>query len=152
MIQKLKKNKKGFSLIELIVVVAILGVLMAVLVPQYIQYVEKSREGVDKSLIGEYFHAVEISAAGSEDAPTDGSTITVTKADGVFTIADGAAGTMKKITDEVKAVITSDAGAGKMTMKSTSGKALEANVFTITFTAGKPAWSSDPFAETLWKY
>ena len=51
MIQKLKKNNAGFTLVELIVVIAILGVLMAVLVPQYIQYVEKSRLGVDNSYI-----------------------------------------------------------------------------------------------------
>ena len=45
---ELKQNKNGFTLIELIVVVAILGVLMAVLVPQYIQYVQKSREAKAK--------------------------------------------------------------------------------------------------------
>ncbi len=39
-------RNKGFSLVEIIIVIAILGVLMAVLVPQYIQYVEKSRAGV----------------------------------------------------------------------------------------------------------
>ncbi|MBP8641185.1 MAG: type II secretion system protein [Oscillospiraceae bacterium] len=44
----MKQNKNGFTLIELIVVVAILGVLMAVLVPQYIQYVQKSREAKAK--------------------------------------------------------------------------------------------------------
>lgn len=33
-------------MVELIVVIAVLGVLMAVLIPQYIQYVEKSRDGV----------------------------------------------------------------------------------------------------------
>ena len=46
MMKNLKINRKGFTLVELIVVIAILGVLMAVLVPQYIHYVEKSREGV----------------------------------------------------------------------------------------------------------
>ena len=40
MLQNIKKDNKGFTLVELIVVIAILGVLMAVLVPQYIRYVE----------------------------------------------------------------------------------------------------------------
>lgn len=42
----MKKKNAGFTLVETIVVIAILGVLMAVLVPQYIQYVEKSRAGI----------------------------------------------------------------------------------------------------------
>ena len=44
-----KKKNSGFTLVELIIVIAILGVLMAVLIPQYIQYVEKARAGVCSS-------------------------------------------------------------------------------------------------------
>ncbi|MEG1242930.1 MAG: prepilin-type N-terminal cleavage/methylation domain-containing protein, partial [Oscillospiraceae bacterium] len=65
-LQKAKANNKGFTLVELIVVIAILGVLMAVLVPQYIQYVEKSRIGVDESIFGEIAHNMEIGAASTE--------------------------------------------------------------------------------------
>ena len=39
----IKKNNKGFSLIELIVVVAIMAVLVGILAPAYLQYVEKAR-------------------------------------------------------------------------------------------------------------
>ena len=63
MIKKLKKSKKGFTLVELIVVIAIIGVLAAVLVPQYIQYIEKSKEGADINTLGEILHAAEIIAA-----------------------------------------------------------------------------------------
>ena len=39
----MKKNNKGFSLVELIVVVAIMAVLVGVLAPAYLGYVEKAR-------------------------------------------------------------------------------------------------------------
>ncbi len=42
-----RKNNKGFTLVELIIVVAIIAVLAAVLAPQYIRYVERSRESND---------------------------------------------------------------------------------------------------------
>ncbi|MDD6381391.1 MAG: prepilin-type N-terminal cleavage/methylation domain-containing protein [Lachnospiraceae bacterium] len=43
-----KKNNKGFTLIELIVVIAIIAVLAAILAPQYLRYVEKSRVTSDE--------------------------------------------------------------------------------------------------------
>jgi type IV pilus assembly protein PilA len=45
--KKVVKNNKGFSLVELIVVIAIMAVLVGVLAPQFIKYVEKSREATD---------------------------------------------------------------------------------------------------------
>lgn len=41
------KDNKGFSLVELIIVIAILAVLVVVLAPQYLKYVEKSRNATD---------------------------------------------------------------------------------------------------------
>ncbi len=42
-----KRNNSGFTLVELIIVVAIIAVLAAVLAPQYIRYVERSRQSND---------------------------------------------------------------------------------------------------------
>lgn len=46
MLLRLKKNKKGFTLIELIVVVAILAILAAVAVPSFIGLQAKATQGV----------------------------------------------------------------------------------------------------------
>lgn len=58
-----KMNNKGFSLVELIIVIAIMAILIAVLAPQYLRYVEKSRLQADNSAIGEVANAVKIAAA-----------------------------------------------------------------------------------------
>lgn len=44
MLNKMLKNKKGFTLVELIVVIAILGILAAVLVPSISNYVNRANE------------------------------------------------------------------------------------------------------------
>jgi len=76
-LQKNRKNKnKGFTLVELIIVIAIIAVLAAVLAPQYIQYVEKSRIGVDESYISEVAHNMELTAASSEAAMNKAAVVT----------------------------------------------------------------------------
>ena len=47
LMDRIKKNNKGFTLVELIVVVAVLAVITVVAAPQYIKYVEKSKVGTD---------------------------------------------------------------------------------------------------------
>ena len=58
-----KTNNKGFSLVELIIVIAIMAVLIGVLAPQYLKYVEKSRESADLQAIDTMVSAVEIYSA-----------------------------------------------------------------------------------------
>lgn len=60
---KLTKNNKGFSLVELIVVIAIMAVLVGVLAPQFIKYVEKSRVSTDIQNVEEVKTAIQTYAA-----------------------------------------------------------------------------------------
>lgn len=45
--RKERMNDKGFSLVELIIVIAIMAILIVVLAPQYLRYVERSRNSTD---------------------------------------------------------------------------------------------------------
>lgn len=46
MIKRFKRNKKGFSLVELIIVIAIMVALVAVMAPAYVKYVARSHDAV----------------------------------------------------------------------------------------------------------
>ncbi len=46
MIKRFKRNKKGFSLVELIIVIAIMVALVAVMAPAFVKYVQKSHDAV----------------------------------------------------------------------------------------------------------
>ena len=54
------KENKGFSLIELIIVIAIMAVLIAVLAPQFIRYIEKSKQGKDADAAGVIWRAINV--------------------------------------------------------------------------------------------
>lgn len=60
---KKKMDNKGFSLVELIIVIAIMVILVAVLAPQYLKYVEKSRVATDTQTTVEFINALQVLAA-----------------------------------------------------------------------------------------
>ena len=83
-----KLNNQGFSLVELIIVVAIMAVLVGVLAPQYLKYVEQSRESSDLDNYETMIGAVEIYAASHPEFT--GGSITCAK-NAATSAADGCA-------------------------------------------------------------
>ena len=58
----MKKNNKGFSLVELIVVIAIMAILAAVAVVSYSIYIDRAHEASDMDYISNLLYSVELFA------------------------------------------------------------------------------------------
>ena len=78
-------NNKGFSLIELIVVIAIMAILVGVLAPQFMKYVESSKQSTDMQAASALRTAIEayvaekgLSGATEIKVSTNGTNIVVT--------------------------------------------------------------------------
>ena len=79
---KKEMNNKGFSLVELIIVIAIMAILIVVLAPQYLKFVERSRNSTDLQNATEIVTALQVYATDPEAtvAPAAGN-ITIGTAD-----------------------------------------------------------------------
>lgn len=83
LLNKKKKDNKGFSLVELVIAIAIMAILVGILAPQYTKYVEKSRKAADASNMDEMVKVVKVYAADPANELAVGTyTITITTDDG----------------------------------------------------------------------
>jgi prepilin-type N-terminal cleavage/methylation domain-containing protein len=103
MFQKMRGNKKGFTLIELMIVIAIIGILAAIAIPNFIAYRNKAfcsqAESDAKSIAGDiadYFAIPTHTAIATGDVgytPSGTNTFTVTSANAsisiTITVTDG---------------------------------------------------------------
>jgi len=84
--KNLKKNNKGFSLVELIVVVLIMAIIAVALAPQIMKWVKNSRITADQNACGNLKTAVQ---AGIADFQAKGGNLDKTK-DAKYSISDAA--------------------------------------------------------------
>ena len=79
-----RKDNKGFSLVELIIVIAIMVALVAMLAPQFVKYVSKSRDAVISSAAEDV-----LATAKSDFALTKMAFITPANGGEIYIGADG---------------------------------------------------------------
>ena len=130
--KKLANNKKGFSLIELIIVIAIMVALIAVMAPNFVKYVQKSRDTALSTAAEDFYSSVKV-AYGDPDSvyslPTTGMTYTITifvDGNGKLNINKG--GNLDQ-TDLDKLIAASGADTAKKMGKTN-------DIYTITITPG----------------
>ncbi len=82
----MKKNNKGFTLVELMIVIAILGILGSVAYPSYLSHVKKANraDGIDSLLalagrMEEYYM--------NNDTYVDATVTNVNSSDGLYTLS-----------------------------------------------------------------
>ena len=89
----MKKNNKGFSLIELIIVIAIMAILVAIIAPNLTKYLGKSKKSTDKKNADEIASQIQTSISdyeSQEDAGIVGN-ITVSWSGATASVTSGTA-------------------------------------------------------------
>jgi len=68
-LMKMKKDNKGFTLVELMIVVAIIGILAAIAIPQFQAYRAKAFNSAAESDLKNFKTAMEASLADNQAYP-----------------------------------------------------------------------------------
>lgn len=149
-----KMNNKGFSLVELIIVIAIMAILIVVLAPQYLKYVEKSRNSTDVSNATEMVTAMQVYAADPDVAAADAFkssknfTITVSSS-GTAIAGDNSAAATKAFAAAGLSTDTSCVSKTNWTAYVITGEVDENGGIKFTYTATGDTNSSTAFSNLM---
>lgn len=123
----MKKDNKGFSLVELIIVIAIMAVLIGVLAPQFMKYVERGRKSTDVQNVAEIVTALQVYAAdpmvAAANKLVNNETITLTTTEKTATEACSENGNAEK-------ALTA-AGINKVVLKSSGWSTAQGGAVTL---------------------
>lgn len=132
--KNLRKDNKGFSLVELIVVVLIMAIIAVALAPQVMKWVKNSRESADANNYDSLYANVQLALADKKayeevtKTANSGKTITLTTSTTKTTLT-----TTGTATDFKAALTTLDNGWEKIARKVTDAASGD---YTITVTCG----------------
>ena len=129
MLQKLRSNKKGFTLIELMIVIAIIGILAAIAIPNFIAY-------RDKAYCGQGEHDAQNTLASLSSYYADPDHI------GVPTIAQLVALEELSLNNSGNVSLSGNAtGVMTVTVTDGSGRCPRVTVFTATMGGAEGSWT-----------
>jgi prepilin-type N-terminal cleavage/methylation domain-containing protein len=91
MMKLFRRNRKGFTLVELVVVIAILGVLAAIAVPRFVNALNDANEATDDANLKALQAAVNLYFLTNSAYPAQLSDLETDYIDAVPTLTDGTA-------------------------------------------------------------
>jgi type IV pilus assembly protein PilA len=136
--RKLKKNNKGFSLVELIVVILIMAILSVALAPQVMKWVNNSRISADYSTYNTLVSSIELALADETTYTTvSTATITVTMSGSNLTVASTPTAAATALDTQLTTVIGAN-------YKTTTKAKVSGGSYVITVTNGVVAKTTPP--------